>query len=422
MHLLHAQEGVRSTNDFEPSKITCLQVIREGYEGLPMSYPCKVFVDSVKKEIYVVDSGNSRILVYTHDFYPLLSIGKSDGIQVPVGLAVDPEGYLFIAQSPTGKQKKGRISVLNPCLRWKKDIFFDGFEGADNFNPINIAINDKGHLYVTGTAYRGAVVLDKDGRFSHLLTPTDKLGKGAVEKATICDVEIGNRGHIYLLSEDMGRIYVYDPQEQFLFKFGQKGGGSGKLSRPRGMGVDSRNKRIYVIDYMRHTASAYSSEDGRFLFEFGGKGWAKGWFQYPTDIAVDTLGNVLVADTFNNRVQVLKIEGAPSVAKAEEAKPRVPAIEELVERAEPGVPVTEELAEQKPTKYYILTANMNLREKGSIESEVIELMKKGEELEILDQYKQDELTSWYLIKTRSGLTGWFCGVYHGKVKFTEKER
>ncbi|HID31368.1 MAG TPA: hypothetical protein EYP19_15395 [Desulfobacterales bacterium] len=196
---------------------------------------------------------------------------------------------------------------MNPCLRWKKDIFFEGFAGADNFNPSNIAINDKGHLYVAGTACRGAAVLDKDGRFSHLLTPTDKLGNRPVQKATICDVEIGNRGHIYLLSEDMGRIYVYDPQERLLFKFGQKGGSYGKLSRPRGMVIDSRKKRIYVTDYMRHAASAYS-EDGRFLFEFGGKGWAKGWFQYPSDIAVDTLGNVVVADTFNHRVQVLSIE------------------------------------------------------------------------------------------------------------------
>ena len=315
--LLHAQEAVRSqdqsassdssTNDFVPSKISCFQVIREGYEGLRMSYPYKVLVDSVKKEIYVVDSGNSRILVYTHDFYPLLSIGKSDGIDVPVGLAVDPKGYLFIAQSPAGKHKKGRISILNPCLKWERDISFEGFVGADDFNPTNIAINDKGHLYVTGTGYRGAVVLDKDGRFSHLLAPTDKLGKGPVEKASICDVEIGKRGLISLLSQDMGRIYVYDAHERFLLKFGQKGGGYGKLSRPRGMAMDSRNKRIYVIDYMRHTASAYS-ENGRFLFEFGGKGWEKGWFQYPNDIAVDTLGNILVADTFNNRVQVLSIQ------------------------------------------------------------------------------------------------------------------
>ena len=449
--LLHAQQAGdssdRSSSDitavnFVPSKITCLQIIQEDYEGLRLSYPSKIFVDFVKNEIYVNDTGNNTILVYTHDFYPLLSIGKPDGIEAPAGVAVDPKGYVFIAQTPTRKQKKGRISILDPCLKWKKDIFFEGFEGADDFQPTDIAINDKGHLYVTASSYPGVVVLDKDGTFSHLLTPTDKLGKGPVEKAKIHDVEIDSQGNIYLLSEDMGRIYVYDSQERFLFKFGEKGGSTGKLSRPRGMAVDSRNKRIYVIDYMRHTASAYSA-DGRFLFEFGGKGWGRGWFQYPTDIAVDVLGNVLVADTFNNRVQVLSIQVGPpvTVAKVEEARSEVPVTEQLVAEAKPSAPVKEEtikeeiveevkpkapvkkqLAEPKPTKHYVLMANMNLREKSTTKSKVIQLMKKGEEFQIIEQYKHDDLTSWYLIKTRAGLTGWFCGIHRGKVKFMEKER
>jgi DNA-binding beta-propeller fold protein YncE len=108
------------------------------------------------------------------------------------------------------------------------------------------------------------------------------------------------------LSEDKGRVFVYDENEKFLLKFGQKGGGSGKLSRPRGVAVDDKNGRVYVIDYMRHTANAYGLE-GEFLFEFGGKGWSEGWFLFPSDISVDTFGNVLVADTFNHRVQVLSL-------------------------------------------------------------------------------------------------------------------
>jgi DNA-binding beta-propeller fold protein YncE len=288
-------------------KITCLHVIQEDYSGLRLSYPSKLFVDAVKREVYVTDSGHSRILVYTHDFYPLLSIGKPDGVETPVGLAVDAEGYLFVAQAPGKKHPKARISVFTPSLRWQRNIFFTGFEDAESFRPQNIAINKVGMLYVAGSGYTGVVVLDRDGMFSHLLMPMDGLGQGEEEKATLCDVEIDEAGKIYLLSEDMGRIYVYDEKEQFLFKFGKKGGSSGKLSRPRGIAADNGEKRIYVIDYMRHTASAYSAE-GLFLFEFGGKGWGRGWFQYPSDISVDTSGNVLVADTFNNRVQVLSVK------------------------------------------------------------------------------------------------------------------
>lgn len=404
------QNESESTDQLKPKKIICLYIIREDYNGLRLSYPSKLFFDSARREIYITDSGHSRILVYTYDFYPLLCIGKSDGIESPVSLTVDPKGYIFVAQSSGSKQKRARISVLSPSLRWKKDIFFEGFENSNGFSPKNIAISKNGQLYVAGSNFCGVVVLNKDGMFSNLLSPVDRLGKMEEQKATICDVEIDSSGRIYLLSEDMGRIYVYDDKENFLFKFGQKGGGSGKLSRPRGLAVDDRSKRVYVIDYMRHTANAYSAEDGRFLFDFGGKGWGRGWFQYPSDIAVDTSGNVLIADTFNQRVQVLKLEGFPSGAVAE-----------LVKETKPEAPARKELAEQKAAQYYILTANMNLREKSTTKSRIIQLMKKGEEFEILGQDKHDELTSWYFIKTRSGLTGWLCEIYRGKVMFQKKK-
>ena len=369
------------------AKIACTQIIKEDYEGLKLSYPSEVLVDPVKKEIYVVDSGNNRILIYASDFYPLLSIGKTYGINSPTGLAIDPEGYLFVAQSKGKMNKRGRISVLSPSLGRKKDIFFKGFEGAGDFTPSNIAISNRGYIYlagsVAGSPYRGAVVMDKEGTFSHLLTPVDRsLGKYSDEKATICDVEIDKKGNIYLLSEDMGRIYVYDSHDRYLFKFGQKGGSTGKLSRPRGIAVDSDGERIYVIDYMRHTANAYSG-DGQFLFEFGGKGWGKGWFQYPTDIAVDTLGNVLVVDTFNNRVQVLKIQEVPSIEKVKEPKPKVT--------------IAKKVPEAKIPEHYFLTSNMNLREESNTDSNIIKELRKGEEFQILDEDKRGKLYHWYYI-------------------------
>ena len=416
LDLLYAEqsEGIKAAlvastgrQKLVPVKITCLQIINEDYEGLKLSYPGNVLVDSVKKEIYVVDSGNNRILIYASDFYPLSSINKTYGINSPVGIAIDSEGYLFIAQAQGKENKKGKISILNPSLGLKKDIYFEGFEGADHFAPNNIAISNKGHIYVTGNSYRGVVVMNKEGMFSHSLTPVDRLGNSSEEKATIRDVEIDNQGNIYLLSEDMGRIYVYDSQERYLFKFGQKGGSSGKLSRPRGIAVDGVRKRIYVIDYMRHTANAYSN-DGQFLFEFGGKGWGKGWFNYPTDIAVDTLCNVLIVDTFNNRVQVLKIQEAPSIEKVKQLKPKVTIAKKV------SVPT---VLESEIPEYYLLTSNMNLREESNTDSNIIKVLRKGEKFQIIDKHKQNKSNQWYFIKTESGLTGWFCGIYNKKANF-----
>jgi DNA-binding beta-propeller fold protein YncE len=108
---------------------------------------------------------------------------------------------------------------------------------------------------------------------------------------------------MYLVSEDLGRIYVYDENKKIILKFGEKGGSSGKLSRPKAIAVDNRNERMYIVDYMRHTVTVYNRE-GEYIFEFGGMGWGEGWFQHPLDIDVDNKGRLLVADLFNHRVQV----------------------------------------------------------------------------------------------------------------------
>ena len=104
---------------------------------------------------------------------------------------------------------------------------------------------------------------------------------------------VGQDGRLYFLSEGMGRVYVYDRNEKFLYKFGQKGGEPGKLARPRGIAVDDRSQRVYIVDYQRHTVSVFAT-NGDFLFEFGGMGEGRGWLNYPSDICIDGFGRILV--------------------------------------------------------------------------------------------------------------------------------
>ena len=50
------------------------------------------------------------------------------------------------------------------------------------------------------------------------------------------------------------------------------------------------------------------SPGGEFLRKWGGYGSGDGQFSSPIGIAVNGEGIVYVADTFNNRVQVFKVE------------------------------------------------------------------------------------------------------------------
>ena len=44
--------------------------------------------------------------------------------------------------------------------------------------------------------------------------------------------------------------------------------------------------------------------DGNFCFRFGSPGSRDGHFQFPSGVAVTSEGNIVVADTMNNRIQV----------------------------------------------------------------------------------------------------------------------
>jgi len=278
--------------------VAYLNVITEDEEEGRLSFPSLVFAEPVRNEIYVISQ--SRIIIYTSDFFPIFTLSKRDGIESPQGLTVDAEGNPYVAQGATKDNPRHRISVFNACLKWERDIYLKGFEEADSFIPYRLSTDKNGNIYVAGLYFPGALILNNQGQLLEIISPEEEGRKIKLNYVTL-----DKAGRIYLVSEEEGHIYVYDEDRKFLFRFGEKGGSTGKLSRPQAVGIDNRNGRMYVVDYMRHTISVYD-KDGKYLFEFGGLGWGEGWFQYPRYISVDPIGRVLIADTFNDRIEVFQ--------------------------------------------------------------------------------------------------------------------
>ena len=283
----------------QEASVTYLDSITEDEEGLRLNWPSSVFTEPVTKEIYVID-GKGRIIIYTPDLFPLFTLGKRNNVGLPLGLTVNNEGNLYVAQSRIKENPRSKISFFNASLRWERDIDLEGFEGSESFTPFRLATDQKGNIYVAGLYFPGVLILNNQGHLLEVISPEEE-GK----KVSINYVTIDKTGKIYLVSQEESHIYVYDENRKFLFKFGQKGGSTGKLSQPQAVAIDNRSGKMYVVDYMRHTISAYDKE-GKYLFEFGGLGWGEGWFQHPRDIAVDSAGRIFVADTFNNRIQVFQ--------------------------------------------------------------------------------------------------------------------
>lgn len=333
-----------------PSSVGQLTVDDEG-EGL--EYPSALFNDPEARELFVVDLGKRRVVVYGSDHFPSSSIGRGRGVDAPRGGFLAANGRIYLCQGPTATSPS-RISILNGAFIPEREIPLDGIPGTSDFVPNQMVVNHSGTMYVVGANSRGALVLDEDGEFLRWLQPLGPIPawdvwppaddepqaaldgmaeqlpensrfdipeefrpRGKEESAggtgdrvgpvKVRAITIDSRDNLYLVSAQVGKVYVYDATETLQLSLGQKGGSPGTMSTPSGLAVDEAQGVIYVVDYMRHSVLAYD-EKGTFQFEFGGRGTGPGWFNYPSDILVDNEGRLVVADRFNRRVQILKVE------------------------------------------------------------------------------------------------------------------
>jgi len=339
--------------------------IRVDDDGNALGYPIGVFYDPVMDETYVVNADTGRVVVYGPDFFPFVSIGIGRGVAAPRGGAVMSNGDVYITQIRSAKSKSNRISIYNGAFFLKREIFLDDIKQAKRLTPIGLAVSSEGIIYVVGNNFRGVLVLDEEGNFLRLLQPMDEIPLRAIKEAEIQaaeeerlaeqeqplpaeDIEapkeeenlyldipeefrpgsnednstswlgkglgavrinfvtIDSTGKIYLLSAETSKIYVYGPDENFLFSFGEKGGSPRQLSQPISLAIDEERGLIYVVDYQRHTILTYDLT-GKYLFEIGGRGIGPGWFNFPISITINNSGQIIVADLFNKRVQVLDV-------------------------------------------------------------------------------------------------------------------
>ena len=303
--LLFSCSHVFAQAEYEKSKIKFLTAIYGYGERDTFSRPRDIFVDS-RGDIYIADNYKASVFIFDKDFQPVAKIDKSNGLSSsPLSIAVNEAGMIYIAEEGIG-DKSGRLLSFNIRGEFKKQIELKGFEGADTFSAVDLAIDKEGNLYLAG-GRAGLTILDKTGKYILNIQP----GKSIKEKSEINGVALGEKNRIYLLSRSADCIYVYDRQGNFIFKFGIPGGTTGCLSSPRGISIDNKAGRVYVMDYMRHTLLVYKlgkNEKGEFraeyLFEYGGAGSGAGWFQFPIGISLGPDGKLFIADCFNRRVQV----------------------------------------------------------------------------------------------------------------------
>src|SRR5205807_881957 len=113
-------------------------------------------------------------------------------------------------------------------------------------------------------------------------------------------VAVDGAGNIYVADANNNRVQVFDSAGNSKFAFGGYGTGNSQFGSPEGIAADSQN--IYVADTFNNRIQVFDSA-GNFKLKFGSFGTASNTqFFSPQGVAIDTSGNILIADTGNNRI------------------------------------------------------------------------------------------------------------------------
>lgn len=249
--------------------------------------------------LYVADPGAKGVHRFDRPAgrYRLMHGERETALPSPVGLAVGPNGDVYVSDSVLGA-----IFVLKPGADFATRLTLN----SPLKQPTGIAFDAVGQqLFVSDTYAHNVKVFALDGAY---LKTIGRRGDGDGEfnfPTMLWRSEVGQ----LLVTDSLNfRTQVFDLSGKFVAKFGKLGDGSGDAPRQKGVATD-RHGHIYVVDSLLHAVQIFDTS-GRFLLSFGGLGQAPGEFWLPTGVFVTANDMIYVTDSYNRRVQVFKYAGA----------------------------------------------------------------------------------------------------------------
>jgi len=254
--------------------------------------------------IWVNDPQRWQLVGFNPDGSFKTIVHKGPGYMMPAAFDVSADNQIYIADFRSLKIRV--FSADNKELRsWDTSL------------PTEVAV--RGDRVLVGQR-DGVAVYDTKGA---LIVKWGTRGRGKDQVDVVRGTAIGPDGTYYISDTQNHRVKAYttdgklkwvypsEAQAKAMAAAAAKGGKSKKpFQIPAGMTFDSAS-RLLLVDPFEFKIMILDPASGKVVKTYGDYGETDGKFGYPTSIAYDpTRDWYAIADTANNRVQIVRLEGS----------------------------------------------------------------------------------------------------------------
>jgi cysteine-rich repeat protein len=312
-----------------------------------LAAPAGVAVDDLGR-VLVADTGNARVrridtsgAISTVAGTATSGYGGDGGaatsamLSTPVAVAVDPSGRIAIADAVN---QVIRLVAADGTISTIAGTGTPGYAGdggaatsAELAFPIGVALDATGQIAIGDTANQRVRLVAAGGTIA-TVAGTGAFGSGGDgQQATSAQLS----DPFDVATDAMGRIYIVDTNDHRVRRieldgrlttvagtglagFSGDGGpaASAQLFDPEGVAVDAMG-RVYIADAFNNRVRRVELDGtidtiaGNGVQGYGGDGGpaTSAKLSHPNGIAFDASGRVYIADTYNNRVRRIELDG-----------------------------------------------------------------------------------------------------------------
>jgi DNA-binding beta-propeller fold protein YncE len=224
--------------------------------------------------VYVCDTALAAVAVVDLDRKELryLRLTGAARLSKPINIAIDRDGTKYVTD--TGRDL---VVILDSEDRYAGVL-------AD-MKPGDVAI-DSSRLYVSDLKARCVRVFDKASRRPLFSIPREDERSSQARLYSPVNLALDNKGSVYVSDIGAFRVQKYDRDGRFLRTFGSQGVAPGQFARPKGIDVDE-NGLLYVVDAATEVVQIFDP-DGRLLLFFGEPSTSDFALNLPATVRVNT--------------------------------------------------------------------------------------------------------------------------------------